>query len=596
MSPPQAFIPAWEWARQEARSGFLLPDLRRHWRHWWQDVATTQQQQAMLDVGVTVTAQGRFIADLKSWANHEWPRHPQTATWLLLSLAREKPFRQWVEFAAYRTHEPLRWVNGIFLHDEAGGTARDVMPLSALLIPQLPQEPDSPVGHPLNFSLRGERAESAPQQAVEAVTDLLEQAGFNHLIRLWLWLGVKVPSLRSRWLLFAGWTLAVLLFAFLQWADPFQFFADDTLLLPVAISLFVIGLLLVILPTWNGWRAYRAAQREGRRWAALLADSRVCLVVGESQEADVGLPVHGPSFSVTLALSLLLALDETAPAQSWFWRRLVQRLTRLAHRLACTGSLVQAAAPHEESEAGFVSRLSRQFVGGWRLGVVRRLPDKLAAVLAASGCAQLLTPAEDEFGQTLRARLHRRTALWITGTAQAAEVSSLRVQPYRHLARLVFDLGDWRKSGAAMWLLSWVSVVVFTGRLLFYDLPPLVFVPPDPRLAPVSANFSEESPLGKFVLQIDSSDPERFAVLITSRVWANQPPKRFSADINMASLGTVAFDLLKRSAAPGAEFDGNVDLIRLRQFLGRELPPAMIEGETILRLANQHNRKAKKLW
>ena len=115
-------------------------------------------------------------------------------------------------------------------------------------MPKLPQEPDSPVGHPLNFSLLGERAENAPQQAVQAVTDLLEQAGFSHLIRLWLWLGAKVQTRLGRCWLRAGWVLGALLCTFLQRADPYQFFTDDALLLPAAAALSAIGLLLVTWP------------------------------------------------------------------------------------------------------------------------------------------------------------------------------------------------------------------------------------------------------------------------------------------------------------------------------------------------------------
>jgi len=590
----------WKWAKKEEPQN-LLSRLGEHWVKWWSGQLFPSEWERIQELGEDPNAQKEFIKWVCQWAK-QLPRHRQAGNWFLASLARTPPFDGWSSLNRYRTLENLPANNAVILGKERGGGKEDIRRLVTVLVPKLaPGDLDCHIPGVMLLDDRDQPEKSArvtPQRALESVFNMLKGSGLWRLMIRWLVFGRKPGREGANWFLKAlkygkrfslspdysvglhtgerrllkyvgqltvsvGWIVVIGILLFFL-STPGETFADNTIIVPWAYRLIWVSLALVLWSCVSAIREVIKAWRQGRRWARLLQESQVCALVSEPPAA----PVEGPSFGVVLSLSILQALDEADPVtdkQSRFWRSLLDQLKLSASTWAITGE-----------------------AHGDKVGAVNRLKDKYQAALDHQGIAVLATPDQKEAASLLpvtkrklnvereiadlppESERKRSVGLAPAFVAQAAGVSELRLRPYGRIAKLCMDIGRFNAAlpvgrfniNTAIVMNAIHTLLLVVAVTVWSDIRRLEYSPRDPVLSGALAKS------GTLQLVIKTNAPTLFAASFTSDYWANRPVKQFGstghADIELERLKNPRVNKL---------FDGSVELIRLRQFLWRELPP-----------------------
>jgi hypothetical protein len=597
-------------ASGENQQALILVLIGEHWRDWFQD-ESSEFRAEINSLRDNTWAHRAFVSDLRAWARKNWPDHPQTATWLLFALAHEKPFDQWEGLASYRKLEGLEGIYGIYLHRAQGGGAEDVEITSCLLLPNLKPESARPphsraLGALMNFlkklaywwrlllrALIGERlvwkrhreltshythrrqplldkaARKTPRRALGAAAYLFTGSAFWLGFLAWALFGEKkvwkrhwAHRLADRLLRWLAWPLAAALLSFLALADPWQYFADDTFIVPAGLAFVILSLLMMFARTAPVFRESQRVKRQRRQWTRFLDRSCVCIIIGEGEE----LQVIGPSFGVPLFFSLLVALDRDSPAQSHLARQFMDRLKSVSKSWAFTGNIR----------------------GDGQIRRVANLKDKIEAARASAFLRHLIVPLQD--GSQERQTVEHRVLL-APGEVRASGDSSLHIQPYKGVMPLMQDIGAFRRRGS-FWtmmaaLVLWGCLIVSASFMLI-GLVQLASVPLDPtlRLIIPSAPLKPTDKTCSLVLQIVSEDPAQFGVRVDSDYWASRPAETFSPEQKAPFLGTAIIQSEKLNDPKGSADDLIVELIRPRHFLLWELPPEVIESRALHDLRN----------
>jgi hypothetical protein len=593
------FLEFWHWAERRAlpekKQDLLLARIGEYWRDWFEDESAKHKTE-INNLCANILAHRLFAREIKGWVEEKWPDHSQAATWLLLVLAREEPFDHWNGLIPDRQPDDgLSGFFGVYLHHAEGGGAEDVLITRCLLVPNLLPNLKPESAQPIYYAdrrlLLDKQAEETPQRALGAVMNLLtgyafwlhfllwalfgeKEAWQRHGVMRWIdralkWLRVtsayryaidRVMKRVDQMLGWLGWFLSAALFGFLALADPWEHFVDNTVLVRIALAFVTLSLLMILARLAPILREWRHLRRQRRQWADFLRRSCACLVVGDGEK----LKVIGPSFGLTLFFSILSALDRDSPAQSQLTKRLMAQLKRFSASSVFTGKIQDDG----------------------QIRSIDRLMDKIKATLACKFLKHFVTPVQREIpreGQTFQ-----RNLPLTPGEVCAAGELSLHVQPYEEVMPLMQDIGAFRRRAS-----SWVIVVtmVLWGCLaasavfIVRDLVRLASAPPDPEWWARVSKVTEET--CSLVLQVESHDPTRFEARIVSEYWANRSEKSFSPEQGAPSLGTVIIESEKHDEAKGSKCDAMVELIYPRHFLGRKLPPAIIETKSLRTLDNQ---------
>jgi hypothetical protein len=575
------FVEFWEWAKRQAtkekRQDLLLARVGKHWDDWFDDQALNRKS-AIEGLRKDLRAQEAFVSYLRNWVKKESGGHDQAATWLLFALAREKPFDEWPGLAQCRKLDGSSGVYGFYLPPPGERLkGEDAKLTHSILVPNLDSGSAKPTYYAGNLQLLDTQAQKTPQQALDAAMNLLTGRAFWWHFLKWALFGSKAIHERYierrwvRWMLKGfGWAMAGVFVCSLALADIWGYFADDTLLAPVAwgfvgSSLFITFIHLA--PIFQEWRRIRLQREE---WADCLRRSCVCFVVGDGGDH---LKVAGPSFGVTLFVSILLALDKESPAKSQLARRLMDQVKKISPSWGFTGEI--------QSDG--------------RISSVARLDEKIRVARACGFLSRVITPMQDE-GQEKEAT-SEPLLTHVPGEVFAAGEPSPKVCPCKEMMTLLQVIGAFQLS-LSLWLIAlalWIGLAIAASATL-RDAIRLTSASPDPELRLKLVAISDAA--ATLRLQIESDDPERFAARITSHYWANPSVEAFSLEAKEPGTGTVWFELIKQDqgltkgdkedvAEGDKKYDVKVELLFPRRFWWHELEPVVIELTSLDALINK---------
>lgn len=575
------FVEFWKWATKEKRQDPLLARVGKHWDDWFDDHALNCKS-AIEGLREDIRAQEAFVSDLRNWVKKELGGHDQAAIWLLFALARVKPFDQWQGLARFRQLDDSSGVYGFYLPPPGERLKReDAKLIHSTLVPNLDSSSAKPTSYPGNLQLLDTQAQKTAQQALDAVMNLLTGRAFWWHFLKWALFGSKAIHERYierrwvRWMLKGfGWAMAGAFVCSLALTDIWGYFAEDTLLAPVAWGFVWFSLFFTFIhltPILQEWLRIRLQRRE---WADCLRRSCVCFVVGDGGDH---LKVTGPSFGVALFVSILLALDKKSPARSQLARRLMDQVKKNSPSWGFTGEI--------QSDG--------------QISPVARLDEKIRVARACGFLSHVITPMQDNAQE--KEATSDPLLLHGPGEVFAAGESPPKVCPCKEMMTLLLVIGAFQRS-LSLWLIAlalWIGLTIAASATL-RDAIRLTSASPDPELWLKLVAISDTA--ATLRLQIESDDPERFAARITSHYWANPSVEAFSPEAKEPGTGTVWFELIKRDqgltkgdkedvAEGDKKYDVKVELLLPRRFWWHELEPAVIELTSLDALINKDQIK-----
>lgn len=543
-----------------------------------------------------------FIKWVRQWTRL-LPQHRQTEDFVLISLASKYPFDKWSSFEPYRSLAHYCGTNAVALGSKKEGNADDIRKIVSFLVPKLSRDDNSSKRPRDFFSVNATIPGDEPGQALGSVHSLLARQGFWGLLLRWARLGRRTH--RNNFGRFSSRSLTVIVYlivistgVFLLTADPWKYFRDDFLIYWAGSLMITISTGLVSWRCWNGGRETLKAWRRGMRWSRLLRASQVGIVAENPSP-----PIEGASCGVALALSILLALDDADPVsagQSPFWHQFFQQLRQCAPTLAVTGEA------RSDCKVGEVKSIDHKIEAALKHRKLTELitpgeRDVIEAALREPKIVDLIEAAQ-KVGSWPRELVRKQSAeesvrdqsqapesgqnfkLIPVPAAQAANKSRLLVRPCRSMANLCLTIGCLEsKAPVAVASLVGQALLVVIAFLGAYNLWQITLYP----VPEIDSSWSARGQGDVWEVGINTADPELFAAKFTSCYWANRPAEAFSAERRIPSRGQVAIKLDKlESAGAGCDFrDGSLEILRLRSFFWRELPPSLARRYPLWHLA-----------
>lgn len=526
----------WHWSRESHRAGMLLKrpleGLAVHWDEWYRHEASARERDEIERLRDSAAEQQAFLDWLEqTWSREAVAHHSAAlAAYVWRELRRVEPFVDWPAVVAVRAADDERGIAAVILAEVSAGTADDVVPIDAIL---LPGEIETDEG-----AVVAENFEAEPgdlENSRQAVLGLLRGRQRWSVAWRWLLLGQRDYRRGLAFTLLAGWGAVALGLAWLLVGpDP----GEQLPWLAGGLVSVWCGLVLVALITHG--RELRRFFRAGRRMATGFAAAQVRL------RLPARFKLKGGSAGLAFGLSSLRAMRRAWPElseRSWLWRRSLERLDADAAAWAATGILTSE-------------------------GAVR--PVEVAAKLQA--CRQ--------HGQITHLLMPTQTTVAPLG-GEAGGGGRLQLHRCSNLADALLHVAALRSPAQTVINVATLGL----SALMIFGLPDLVRILVPPAPPPVVAP-SSPTPYALWV-SLDTASPEFFQVVLESRVWAY---RRADVRLHNSAPASVRAELrlLKRSDAATRDLeDGIVWIERRPCFLFRRFEPGERVGRYTVSYLNR---------
>jgi hypothetical protein len=547
-------------AKKEHYKGPVLLRLGADWDDWWGDPTNleAEERQRILAIKADRTTQDAFVNWILTQKG-KWWKNPQSGKLVLFHLAHEAPFNSWTGLDAYRNLEAFPFTQAIILPPKGKPTKDAIYRMAVVLVAK--EEAGQLDYHPINFRLGDDKARLTLSAVRNEIFRLVGLLGFARLFAYKLFWGKRLfrgkDHARDRFdkIRLAGWgTLAIALLLLLS-ADPFLYFADDSILLPLLAGLFLIfvplsihGATRILSEGYKGWQ-------QASRWKEILKKNCLCVIIRKNKLTQPPLKIEGPSYGLSLFLCVLSALHEETSAsvqQSGIWSRVFDSLKE-RRSWALTGEVL----------------------GNTLIGPVNRLEDKyLAALDAGSPC--LVTPRQKEARNLRQTKQQEFPSSASVNVGQAAGGSELKLKSYRGITNFLMEIGDLKNDtlrGTIRQCIINITIFIIVTMVsltlpCFYDT---VFLGGDPVLNFEQINHS--SNFGFLWLRLKSADPTSFGVRLNSGYWMNRQTHFHDSQWGPYS-GMVEIEL-RVNLDPNSDnpYDIEIELIRVRRYWLLNLPP-----------------------
>jgi hypothetical protein len=554
---PDSLLSAFNWIEQ---SHHWMCDVRHLWSVWWQDIATASQQQEILDLARSES----FARNLGRWAGLRWPEYPYASKWLISQLSQEEPFSSlpsWTNVSQECRLTDGAGIFGVAVPDDASGSREYIWKLSVEFLPASSRE-----GVPrktINFALIDREAIAAPERTVHALETALNRLTRWPLLAWFLHDGWRQNAL-AKWSVTISFTFTVVLLVLFQMMPDWYVRSDElphlwTLLLVVASLALTLSLLTHLIDS-----GIKAINDRGR-WIDLLDKSVV--VISISGDA-ANRAIQGSSYSLTLAVSILLALDRLRPARSGFFQHVTRQI--IARRqwlytgaLSDDGTIEPVTHLNEKYEAATLHQDVSVFVYS-------------AAGPPLDGATSSDANLPESIDATRRSHYKQRqqinSAFAVSHAGTRAEApQQLR---FANLVELLFDAPRPQRCAPAALLLGWCLVVLSLSFVAVRDAYQLSARVQIPRMS-MAMQASTSGTQAKAFLTICSKEAHRFGATLTSDSWQSLPPIWFPRGSPQNDSTTMPMTLTKAIELHDdlGIFDGKVELLRDRSILWRRLPP-----------------------
>ncbi len=551
------FLNFWGWSRESHRAGLLLrhplEGIGGNWHEWFNSEATAVERAEIATVGSSEDFQRQFW----EWLGRVWiPEAVHNDNRLALvfvgeEFARVAPFDGWTAFARHRRPFPAGVLAAVVLGGESEGTAEDVRPVDAILLPM-----ERPVAGRAIVA-DGFRAETSELNgARESALQLLRGRAGWRLLMHWVATGRRPYPAWLNAVLNGGWLVVGALIAWL-WLGPDP---GERLRAMGAVLLGLWGGLVLVAIAVTGVQVF-SARRAGRGGAEHLARDQIRL------RLPGRFTLKGGSAGLPFALGILHAVSRAYPGslgQSWVWRQFSDGLEKTDAAWAATG-MTTASGQVQPVE----------------------LPAKLRACLRDGKISNLITPVQRESGRGAVERLTTEMAERLQGEQATLPDKSdsprrpLRIHRCRHVADAVLAVA--RLPNAAQIGANLLALVL--SGVMVWALPDLgcIVFPPS---APVVVAPSSPSPYFLWV-SLDTRRPDFFQVVLDSPVWANRradiaprksQPASVRAEIRLVRLSEASVRNLE---------EGEVWIERRPCFLTRRFEPGEIVGRYTMNYLNR---------
>jgi hypothetical protein len=555
---PDSFLSGFEWT---AKSPYCFNDFGPLWASWYQDTATPAQKKEILDAVKSKT----FTHDLRQWMLERFPGYPSLTDLIIYQLSSEEPFSRLSSWTTVSS-ELVTDVFGVAVPGDVKGSREHIWRMRAWLIPTRGNEKVK--REAFNFTLSDREAKSAPHRTIRALHATLNQLCGWPFLKSFLkadW-RQKIFEQRTVWVASALSLLLLILYA----VAPDWYFRNNTPLLLwtslfVTVSLVLAGRILITIV-----RNWKSASGDALRWVDLLEKSSILITIHGEDEITPKPFTQGASYSITLAISLLLALDQSARASSAFFRQIISQLRARKGWLYTgglneTGNIEPATYLINKLEAALDHQEISTFV----------YSSKGPAV---DGKSSSLEPSPLDSSKPARSfELKRRAenncvdAVVVHAGTPPRMPQQLR---FHSLSALLFDVPRFSQCAAGSLLFVWSFAVLTLAISASLDAYRLCFPAATPKMSMVMQAHAFNSH-AKVSLTVCTKEANQFAVKLTSDYWQSLHLIWFHHGSSSHSSTTMPLNLTKSPQTP-PEFDiydGRIELMRRRSLLWRQLPP-----------------------
>lgn len=555
---PDSLLSAFNWIEQ---SHDWMCDFGHLWSTWWLNIATARQQQEILDLSQSES----FARNLERWAKLRWPEYPYAAEWLISQLSHEEPFSRLPSWTSVIQESRLTDGAGIFgvaVPDDVSGSREHIWKLSVEFLPACGREGVS--RKTVNFTLFDREAIATPEHTVHALETALNRLTRWPFLAWFLHEGWRQSGL-AKWSVTISFTFTVVLLLFFQIIPDWYLKTDElphlwTLLFVVASLALTLSLLTHLIDSW------RKAINDRGRWIDLL-DKSVVVISISAEGANCA--IQGASYSLTLAVSILLALARSRPARSGFFQHVTRQITARRQWLY-TGAL------SDDAKIEPVTHLNEKYEAA------TRHQDVSVFVYSAAG-PQLdsATSSDANLPESIDAtrRSHYKQRRQINSAFAVVAHAGTRAEApqqlrFANLVELLFDAPRPQRCAPAALLLGWCLVVLSLSFVAVRDAYQLSARVQIPRMS-MAMQASTSGTQAKAFLTICSKEAHRFGAKLTSDSWQSLPPIWFPRGSPQNDSITIPMTLTKAIEVRDdfGIFDGKVELLRDRSMLWRRLPP-----------------------
>jgi hypothetical protein len=481
----------------------------------------------------------------------------------LIQVAQIPLFRFWQCLESYRL-EVFQGAYAIILPPE--GSRNKSGRKELLSVFAIPKEATTPAFYPVNLST----SDAPLRDARNAALSIFCGFALGVFLLCWVFMGRKRHRLRFSLLLCISWALMMGILLFLGFASPFDYPQYDRVLVPSLWALVIAPLVLALYAIAVDVSVSLRAWCQGHEWGKLLRESDLYLLIG-SPDKQGYLKVEGPSFGVSLCLSILLGVQIQKPVnekQSWLWWLLFDQMAKNLKKWGCTGEVTAA---------------------GW-IKPVDRIRDKFEAALVDTSLNNIITPFQGEARRRVvkevcrdMAKRSRFSASLHVEAWQAACARRLRLRRCFHLAQVLMAVGGLKDSravaaNALLAGLLLVGVATFPANYEHICPPPL----PDQVVEKFWTGHDIKSDGDRLNVYIKTDYPADFLVLLNSRYWVNRQAQFYKDPENPElCVAVIKLDKLDNPLVNDS-LDAEILIVRPRQlnfglikswvFQFRELP------------------------
>jgi hypothetical protein len=572
---PDSLLAAFKWIEQS--HGWMF-DFGHLWGVWWLDIATASQRQEILDLAKSES----LARNLRQWAKSRWPEHPFADEWLVSQLSREEPFSRLPSWTSMIDQYRLTDDSGIFgvaVPDDASGSREHVWQLNVHFLPASGREAFS--RKTVNFTPIDREANAAPEHTVHALETALNRLTRRPFLAWFLHTGWKDKVL-AKWTVAMSFTLTVMLLALLQMLPDAYLRSDElphlwTLLFVVTSLALILSLLTHLINNW------RKAMDDRGRWLDLLDKSAVVISISGSDDANR--LIRGASYSLTFAVSMLLALNRSRPAHSVFFQHVMNQFAARRQWLY-TGALSDNGViePVTHLNEKYEAATRHQDISVFVYSAAGPQLDHVSSSIDATLPEYIDATSKSEYKQPRQVN-----AAFPVVTHAGSRAEAPRQLRFENLVELLFAAPSLPQCAPAGLLLVWCLVVLSLSFVATRDAYRLSARVQIPRMS-MAMQASTSGTQAKAFLTICSKEAHRFGARLTSDTWQSLPPIWFPRGSPLNDSTTIPMTLTKavEVRTDFGIFDGKVELLRDRSMLWRRLPPVeKVSIGTILDLVSE---------
>jgi len=539
-----------------------LPNAAARWKRWWQ---TQKQTQKRLEFETWAEDEHNVVKAVREWSERKYPGFPHLPDWLLFQLGSELPFTAWSQGRNLQQEFFERNKNGVYgvgVPDAAPVSENHIWRLLVWLIPK--KSSDAISEERVNLNWVDVEARLAVGQTISGLENSLRALSDDWLGWWFLTSGWRQPRW-EKWLAGAAFLVAMSLVSLSATLFPDESFLNgrDETLVVLGAQVFIVAAVVLAFAMFAAWRRHRVAvTKETAEWRDLLEQS--CLVLAVSNEKwrqpPDRLQIKGSSYSATLALSLLLALDDTKPAGSAFWRSILARLREQAADRLFSMALLADGKSNSVSHLKKKSEAILAFNWAFPMRPIRffAIPEQ--------GCDCLAAFCPEVIGDRLQPAISDTVVHAGASALTASPSAKPEVQKYGALRDVLFAAPSWpQRVIGGLLLIAPVVLLMFLALRAPFDLYRML----NPSsFSDLSIQISGSAGQTQLTVTIVSADADQFGAVITSNHWQSLLPLPFSKPGSLNQKASVSCDL--KVSNPNEVPAGWVEIIRRRRLLWLE--------------------------